>query len=90
MRLTCYLNREELARLLATATDEDRREVIRKAMSALDTHERTVSPDRFNHALNPSVHASVYLGHNVSQVEQRNFTFISFYRCLLRVWALLA
>ena len=60
----------ELSRLLSTATDEDRKEVIRKAMSALDGHEKSFTkPDKFNvHALNPSVHASVFLGQTVSIV----------------------
>lgn len=67
------LQRRELARLLSTAKDEDRKDVIRKAMSALDTHETAISTehsDRFNmHALNPSIHASIYMGQNVSFVS---------------------
>ncbi len=39
-------------------------------MSALDGHEKSFTkPDKFNvHALNPSVHASVFLGQTVSIV----------------------
>ncbi len=64
------LQRRELSRLLSTAKDEDRKEVIRKAMSALDTVESAITSekaDRFNvHALNPSIHASIYMGQSVS------------------------
>jgi len=65
------LQRRELSRLLSTATDEDRKEVIRKAMSALDGHEKSFTkPDKFNvHALNPSVHASVFLGQTMPYME---------------------
>jgi hypothetical protein len=57
----------ELARLLSTATDEDRKEVIRKAMSALDSHERVIDkPDKFNVQVNPTIQASLIHGNSVS------------------------
>lgn len=45
----------ELSRLLSTATDAERREVIRKAMNALDTHESAVKSEKFGPMIQSSI-----------------------------------
>eukprot|EP01031_Cornospumella_fuschlensis_P039027 gene39027-47480_t len=69
------LQKRELQRLLSTAQDEERKEYIRKALSALETHEQSLSGklDRANpHHLNPAIHASVFLNHGLPIIETRN------------------
>ena len=70
----CMLNNylwTELSRLLKTAKDEDRKELIRKAITALDSSEGTagVDHDKFNVHMNPSIHASIYGSQNVSEMN---------------------
>lgn len=57
----------ELSRLLSTAKDEDRKNLIRQAMNTLDGHEKTLeeTQDKFNINLSPSVHASLRSGQSV-------------------------
>lgn len=62
-KIYCLL---ELSRLLATAKDEDRKEMIRRAMHALDDHEEGFGgSEKFSpHTVSPNVHASVYNNNN--------------------------
>lgn len=62
----------ELSRLLSTAQNEDRRDMIKRAMQVLDGHEKALSgsADKYNiQTINPNIHASVYLASNVSSIQ---------------------
>lgn len=57
----------ELTRLLSTAKDQNRQDLILKAIHALDEQETAVEsrvkPNFMG--MNPSIHASLFLGENV-------------------------
>jgi hypothetical protein len=64
----CALRCTELARLLSTAKDKDRQDLILKAMHALDEQEKTneVNLKALSfHAMSPSLQASLLMGENV-------------------------
>lgn len=70
--VVCWL---ELSRLLSTAQNEDRRDMIKRAMQVLDGHEKALSgsTDKYNiQAINPNIHASVYLASSVSNFSIRS------------------
>eukprot|EP01039_Chlorochromonas_danica_P001872 gene1872-2049_t len=69
------LQRRELSRLLGTAKDEERKDLIRQALQSLDSHEKGFSngSEKVNpHHLNPSIHASVFVNNGLPTVEVRN------------------
>jgi hypothetical protein len=59
----------ELARLLSTAKDQNRQDLILKAIHALDEQEvveEGTAAQKLNfHGMSPSMHASLFLGENV-------------------------
>ena len=59
----------ELTRLLSTAKDQNRQDLILKAIHALDEQETATEEhaSKLNfHGMSPSMHASLFLGENVS------------------------
>jgi hypothetical protein len=61
---TIYSDVAELERLLGTATDEERKDMIQKAINALDaTEPTTASPqvaNNFIQSLHPATHAHLF------------------------------
>eukprot|EP00598_Pedospumella_elongata_P015482 CAMPEP_0185006864 /NCGR_PEP_ID=MMETSP1098-20130426/85722_1 /TAXON_ID=89044 /ORGANISM="Spumella elongata, Strain CCAP 955/1" /LENGTH=124 /DNA_ID=CAMNT_0027535105 /DNA_START=112 /DNA_END=483 /DNA_ORIENTATION=+ len=70
------IHRKELTRLLSTAKDQNRQDLILKAIHALDEQETAVEsrvkPNFMG--MNPSIHASLFLGENMPALESVTLT----------------
>jgi len=56
---------KELSRLLSTAEDKDRKDLILKAIQSLDDNEMSNEQYRLIHNISPSAHASLFMSENV-------------------------
>ena len=55
----------ELSRLLSTAKDKDRKDLIMKAIQSLEDKEMSNEQYRLIHSISPSAHASLFMAENV-------------------------
>jgi hypothetical protein len=56
---------KELSRLLSTAEDKDRKDLILKAIQSLDDNDMSNEQYRLIHSISPSAHASLFMSENV-------------------------
>ena len=59
-------HQKELSRLLSSAKDKDRKDLILKAIQSLDDNDMSNEQYRLIHNISPSANASLFMSENVS------------------------